>query len=887
MHYGQVGIITGDLSINPEADCLIMTTEILRSMLYKGADLIRDLSHVIFDECHWLNDPDRGVVWEESIIMLPQHVTVVMLSATVPNAMEFAKWVGNTKEKPVYVVSTPKRPVPLSHQIFVKGEIYKLFESTQPRFLDANYRRALSHHKESLKNVNILQGMGRNHAWMPIIKFIRKRSLDPAIFFCFSKKKCEEAVEQLKMQDLTSGAADKGHIHQFYQTAIARLSVADRNVPQITRHREMLKRGIGIHHAGLLPIIKEITEVLFQSGYVRILFATETFAMGVNMPARTVVFTAIHKYDSQSYRLLEPGEYVQMAGRAGRRGLDDVGVVILYPTAADFPSESDVKSVISGAPKPLRSQFRLTYNMILNLLRIEELRVEDVMARSFSEAPAGRTSKSLRKLLDRGREVLNKLRNESSEHTMFLELFDLFLLTEDLSSSIAKEIVSSRNNMRGALETGRVIIIRTRDRMLRLGIVLRGPSGKASKAMPSLKPRVGTKIDSTYSTGPGEMKIVTVIGGPAIASEQSPLCACPILKVDSKSNHMQYNCNGVIIEMGIVSMNMVDAVLSVKLNLSERDLNPIRGDPNIAALNAVAEELKRIVLDARIWAELPSVHPLHELGLQSLDAESLWMQRRNAVVSILNKIRTLQEIGSIDDLPETFQRMSKSTQLESKLQKLGVAMSDETLQLMPEYRQRVLALEHLGYINGTTVLLKGRAACEVNTCESIILTELVFEQILQKLSSVDLAAVLSSLVFMERLEEGDAPGIEELQQEAPEAATACLQLDAVLRTIGDILAEHRVCASGREYAREHVRFGFVKGVRDWALGKTFADVCAVYNGVVPEGSIVRTIIRLCELLRELKNVGRVIGDPELQRRAQEAVDLCKRDVIFAASLYVA
>lgn len=864
-----------------------MTTEILRSMLYKGADLIRDLSHVIFDECHWLNDPERGVVWEESIIMLPRSVTVVMLSATVPNAMEFAKWVGNTKEKPVYVVSTPKRPVPLSHQIFVKGETFNLFESSQAHFLDANYRRALAHHKESTKNVNIRQGMGRSHAWMPIIKYIRKHVLDPAIFFCFSKKKCEEAAEQLSTQDMTSGASDKGHIHQFYQTAISRLSPADRDVPQITRHREMLKRGIGVHHAGLLPIIKEITEVLFQSGYVRILFATETFAMGVNMPARTVVFTAIHKYDSQSFRLLEPGEYVQMAGRAGRRGLDEVGTVILYPTVADFPSESDVKSVIFGTPKPLRSQFRLTYNMILNLLRIEELRVEDVMARSFSEAPAGRTSGTVRKLLDRGTKTLFNLRDENGVQDSFQELFDMSRLVEDLSQAIGKEMINGKNNAQSVLNAGRIILIRGQDRTFRLGAIIQGLSGKSSKGLPSLKPRLGTSVKSASSTSSDEVRVASIVGGAALAKEKSPLCPCPVTKLDVKSQWKQYNCNGIIIEVGNVSVSSVDAILDIKVAINGRDLNPIRGDINVAALSSVAGELRKVMTEERSWMELPCVHPIRDLGLQGLDSDMLWMQRNSAVNAMLQKLRTLQETGAIDELPDVFERLSRSTKLESKLQKLRDATSDETLQLMPEYRQRALALRHLGYIDDTTVLLKGRAACEVNTCESIILTELVFEQILQKLNAVDLAAVLSALVFTERIEEGEAPSIEELQQEAPEAVAACQQMNITLRSVGDILSEHGVGTSGIDYVRDNVRFGFVKGVRDWASGKTFVQVCAVYNGIVPEGSIVRTIVRLCELLRELRNVARVIGDPELQKKAQEAVDLCKRDVIFAASLYVA
>lgn len=884
---GDVGIITGDISINPEASCLIMTTEILRSMLYKGADLIRDLSHVIFDECHWLNDPERGVVWEESIIMLPRSVTIVMLSATVPNAMEFAKWVGTTKEKPVYVVHTPKRPVPLSHQLFLKGEAYKLFDSSQSRFLDVSYRRAAAAYKEGTKNASARQGMGRHHTWMPIIKYLRKRSLDPAIFFCFSKKKCDDAADQLNTQDLTSGASDKSHIHQFYQSAISRLSPADRNVPQITRHREMLKRGIGLHHAGLLPIIKEITEVLFQSGYIRILFATETFAMGVNMPARTVVFTAIHKFDSQSFRLLEPGEYVQMAGRAGRRGLDDVGTVLLYPNAVDFPSESDVKAVLTGMPKPLRSQFRLTYNMILNLLRIDELRVEDVMARSFSEAPAGRTSSTVKKLLEKGNETLSGLQDEGRDTRQFEELFNMSVMVEQLSKTIGKEILDGKNSALGVLNGGRVVILRAHDRTVRVGVIVKGLSTSSSKKMPSLKPlKSGLSGSLSVKSGQGMLKVVTLLGGPALAGLKSPLCASIVTDKNLVAERKQYNCNGIIIEVGNVSLDSIDTISLLKVPLNERELNPIRGEPNIAALSAVADELRRIASDESNWGAFPSAHAIRDLGFQSLDTEALWNQRCWAMQSIIDTLRSFVVTGAIADMASTFTRLSKSSLLENKLQKLRDATSDETLQLMPEYRQRILVLERLGYIDGTTVRLKGRAACEVNTCESIILSELVYEQVLQPLEAADLAAVLSALVFTERLEEGVAPGMEELQLEAPQVVQTCVRMTAVLESVGNVLAEYDVGESGKEYVRSHVRLGFVKGVRDWAHGKSFVEVCGVYDGAVPEGTIVRTIVRLCELLRELKNVGRVIGDPALQTRAQEAVDLCRRDVIFAASLYV-
>lgn len=887
-HFGNVGIITGDISINPEADCLIMTTEILRSMLYKGADVIRDLSHVIFDECHWLNNPERGVVWEEAIIMLPRSVTIVMLSATVPNAMEFAKWVGTTKEKPVFVVHTPKRPVPLSHQLFVKGEVFKLFDSSQNRFLDANYRRAAAHYKENTKN-SVRQGVGRHHSWMQMVKYLRKQSLDPAILFCFSKKKCDEAAEQLGAQDLTSGASDKSHIHQFYQNAISRLSIDDRNVPQITRHREMLKRGIGVHHAGLLPIIKEITEVLFQSGYVRILFATETFAMGVNMPARTVVFTAIHKFDSQSFRLLEPGEYVQMAGRAGRRGLDDVGTVLLYPSTADFPVESDVKSVLVGTPKPLRSQFRLTYNMILNLLRIEELRVEDVMARSFSEAPAQRNSKGLKQALEKGSKKLNVLQQQGTGLQTFRDLYDMSMIVERLSKDIAHDIIQrGGNSASNTLAPGRVILIRRADRTLRIAVIIKGLPGSSSRT--GLRPMRRLGVSSSIASAESKsdaVKAVTLLGGAALIGVKTPLCAAGIATVETGKINKQFNCNGIIVEVETISLENVDIVSSLKIPVNERDLNPIRGIPNLASLNNVAESLRQICTDESNWSNFPSVHALGALGLDGLDVATAWEQRVKGVSSIINTLSILVDTGAAREMLSNFDRLTKASRLEAKLGKLRAATSDETLQLMPDYRQRAMVLQRLGYIDGTTVRLKGRAACEVNTCESIILTELVYEQVLQSLSVVDLSAVLSALVFTDRLDEGEVPGLEEMANEAPDVVQACRKMESVMRGIGAVIGELGVDGcSPAEYLRQHSKFGFVKGVRDWAVGKSFAHVCQVYDGCVAEGTIVRTIVRLCELLRELKNVGRVIGDPALQSKAQEACDLCRRDVIFAASLYV-
>lgn len=454
--FDDVGILTGDVQINPEASCLIMTTEILRSMLYRGADVIRDVEFVIFDEVHYVNDSERGVVWEEVIIMLPEHVTLILLSATVPNTQEFASWVGRTKKKNIYVISTAKRPVPLEHYLWAGKGMYKIVDSNR-KFLEHGWKEAddIMSGRDKIKAQKAAEvqaqaqaqaaqrggprGRGRGqqpvrgnaprgngfrggqprgdsqrgrgqpatrgsgnvartgrgggrttmaqdrNVWVSVVQHLRKENLLPGCIFVFSKKRTEENANSLSNQDFCN-ATEKSLIHMFIEKSLTRLKPEDRVLPQILRLRELLSRGIAVHHGGLLPIMKEIVEILFARSLVKVLFATETFAMGLNLPTRTVLFSGFRKHDGKGFRDLLPGEYTQMAGRAGRRGLDTVGYVIIVSTGRDeAPPAGALKRMILGDPTKLRSQFRLTYNMILNLLRVEALKIEEMIKRSFSE----------------------------------------------------------------------------------------------------------------------------------------------------------------------------------------------------------------------------------------------------------------------------------------------------------------------------------------------------------------------------------------------------------------------------------------------------------------------------------------------------------------------
>lgn len=350
--FKHVGIITGDVVKNSDASCLIVTTEILRNMLYRGSDIVRDIEWVIFDEVHYVNNAERGVVWEETFIMLPEHIGIIMLSATVPNSMEFADWVGRTKNRKIYVQQTFKRPVPLEHNIYLLGKFHVIKEK-EGAFLEKEYQDLLKniervrkkdredvfekkrqqkedkvflgHWKDNKKkqmliyklreaNTKFIKKITPNDlkktGWKEtlrnlkeLINNFKKNNMLPAVVFVFSKQKIKELTNALLVSSYSlSSKAESGRITSFFNSALKNLKPNDRELPQFIELKEMLEKGFAMHHGDLLPLGKEIVEILFSDGLVKVLFATETFAMGINMPAKTVVFYGLKKHDGIELR---------------------------------------------------------------------------------------------------------------------------------------------------------------------------------------------------------------------------------------------------------------------------------------------------------------------------------------------------------------------------------------------------------------------------------------------------------------------------------------------------------------------------------------------------------------------------------------------------------
>uniref|UniRef100_A0A7N0U3N2 RNA helicase n=2 Tax=Kalanchoe fedtschenkoi TaxID=63787 RepID=A0A7N0U3N2_KALFE len=925
----DVGLLTGDVSLRPEASCLIMTTEILRSMLYRGADIIRDIEWVIFDEVHYVNDVERGVVWEEVIIMLPRHVNIVLLSATVPNTVEFADWIGRTKQKKIRVTGTTKRPVPLEHCLFYSAELYTVCEGEvfMPQGLKAakdafkrknavpgsgsgfgggtlitpsssqgagrgqkheNPNKAKQAKHSGPQKLGNFFGGGQNYGgnqnswgvrrseasiWLSLINKLDKKSLLPVIIFCFSKNRCDKSANNLTSTDLTS-SSEKSEIRVFCDKAFSRLKGSDRNLPQVVRVQSLLLRGIGVHHAGLLPIVKEVVEMLFCRGVIKVLFSTETFAMGVNAPARTVVFDTLRKFDGKEFRQLLPGEYTQMAGRAGRRGLDKIGTVIVM-CRDEIPEERDFKHVMVGSATKLESQFRLTYIMILQLLRVEELKVEDMLKRSFAEFHAQKKLPEQQQLLMRKLAQPTKsiecVRCEASIE----EYFDIYWEAESYSRKMSEAVMQSTAAQQ-FLSTGRVVIVKAQsghDHLL--GVVVKGPSsGNRQYVVLVLKPDI--PASSFGSSSMPENKNAEAPGGffmPPKSRRQADddyYAVSTSRKATGAINiRLPHHgaAAGTSYEVRAIDSSDFLSICSRKIQVDQVGLLE---DVRPAAYSKTVQQL--IELKSKGNKYPPVLDPVKDLKLKDMDLVEAYYKW----TSLIDKMAKSPCHGCVK-LDEHLKLARELKGHKDEVNALRFQMSDEALQQMPEFQGRIDVLKEIGCVDEDLVVqIKGRVACEMNSGEELICTECLFENQLDDLEPEEAVALMSALVFQQK--NASDPSL------TPKLSQARKRLYDTAIRLGQLQAQFKLQIDPQEYAQDNLKFGLVEVVYEWAKGTPFSDICELTD--VPEGLIVRTIVRLDETCREFRNAAAIMGNSALHKKMEEASNLIKRDIVFAASLYI-
>ena len=405
--YGdRVGIVTGDVVINQSAQVLLMTTEIFRNTIFDDITRLDDVEYVIFDEIHYINDIERGTVWEESIIFAPQNIKFVCLSATIPNINQFAEWMRTVREVEINVIEELERPVPLEHHLYLEGYGIGDLKALQQIQESIIYGHDDSYDMdEESNNSDKNKTLEDDLIQEDLIAYVQHQNKLPCLYFCFSRKVCEQNAAFYARRKFLTSEQRKEILHLF-DLLCAQYNI--RNERNIQAFRRLVSKGIAYHHAGMLPTLKEVVERLFTSGLIQLLFTTETFAVGINMPACTVVFESLEKYDGANFRYLKAREYHQMSGRAGRRGIDPIGYVYarVFPKFAHIES---VKRILSGKIEPIESQFNLSYSSILNLYEKYGDDIYDVCTQSLSnfqnlgrvqktEAQIQHTSATLKKL---------------------------------------------------------------------------------------------------------------------------------------------------------------------------------------------------------------------------------------------------------------------------------------------------------------------------------------------------------------------------------------------------------------------------------------------------------------------------------------------------------
>lgn len=795
--FGDVGLMTGDVTINPTATCLVMTTEILRSMLYRGSEIMREVGWVVFDEIHYMRDKTRGVVWEETIILLPDKVRYVFLSATIPNAMQFAEWITKTHNQPCHVVYTDFRPTPLQNYFFPSGaDGIHLIVDEKGVFREDNFQKAMSAIEDKAGDdpsdaMANRKGRGRDKKMnkggtkgpsdiYKIVRMIMTKNYNPVIVFSFSKRDCEALAIQMSSMTFNDDS-EKAMVTKVFNSALDILSDEDKKLPQIEHLLPLLRRGIGIHHSGLLPILKETIEILFQEGLIKVLFATETFSIGLNMPAKTVVFTNVRKFDGVSMRWVTPSEFIQMSGRAGRRGLDDRGIVILMINEQMEPGVA--KEIVKGEQDKLNSAFYLGYNMILNLLRVEGISPEFMLERCFHQfqntASVSGLERELQQLESQKSQMI--IEDEATIRSYYDIRKQLDIYTEDM-----RNVIIHPNYSLQFMQPGRLVEIKHGDYDFGWGAVLKYyPRPQPPRSTEAYSPQDSFILDVALNCAEGAILGVRSFNElpagvrPATPGTKSKVEVVPVLlSCVRKISHIR------IFPPADMTTNIekskVQKALSEVIKRFPDGLSVLDPVENMKIEdNSFKDLLRKIeVLEARLLS-----NPMHN----SPRLEELYNQYADKVV-LSDKIKALKK----------------------KIQEaLAIMQLDEL-----KCRKRVL--RRLQFINEDEVVqLKARVACEISTGDELMLSELLFNRFFNDMTPEQCAAVMSMFVFEEKVH--DEPRL------TPDLDKALKEVQKQARIIAKVSLECKLPVNEDEYVASF-KWQLMPVIYAWATGKSFGEI---------------------------------------------------------------
>jgi len=820
----RIGLLTGDQSINGDADVVVMTTEVLRNMLYANSPALYGLSHVVMDEVHFLADRMRGAVWEEVILHLPDEVRLVSLSATVSNAEEFGGWIQTVRGDTTVVVDE-HRPVPLWQHVMVGKRLFDLFDyraskaakSGRELLVDPELLRHIANRREADRLAD-WQPRGRGRArpsiYRPpsrpdVISTLDREGLLPAITFVFSRVGCDAAVKQCLRSSLRlTTDEERVRIAEIIDRRTAELNEADLVVLDYHEWREGLLRGLAAHHAGMLPIFRHTVEELFTAGLVKAVFATETLALGINMPARTVLLERLVKYNGEQHMPLTAGEYTQLTGRAGRRGIDVEGhAVVLWHPDID-PAE--VAGLASTRTFPLRSSFAPTYNMTINLVnQMGPTQAHKLLESSFAQYQADRSVVGLVRAVERGERILDEIAGElGGRDAPILEYVRLRLQISERerAQSRASRLQRRRaaNDALAALRRGDIITI-TQGRRGGLAVVL-----EADRDSDDPRPLVLT-----------EHRWAGRISSADYSGASDPLGSMQLPKrVEHRNPRMRRDLASAL-RSASEGLDVPSAQRKRSGPPRERDV-----DPELAGLR---EQMRR--------------HPAHDLPEREAKAR----------------------------LAERYMRIERDN--EQIRQKIAAA----TNSLARTFDRIVVLLTERGFIDGTDADPKvtddGRLLARIYSESDLLVAECLRSGTWEGLEAAELAAVVSSVLYESR---GDAPG----SPDGTEVPTGKLRraLNTTRRLWTELRADeqrHRITQS------REPEVGFVPAIYRWAttgdLTAALAASDASGTGTpLSAGDFVRWCRQVLDLLDQVRNAA---PTPALRATAKRAINDIRRGVV--------
>jgi ATP-dependent RNA helicase HelY len=847
----RIGLLTGDQSINGNAPVVVMTTEVLRNMLYAGSETLHALAYVVMDEVHFLADRMRGAVWEEVILHLPEDVRLVSLSATVSNAEEFGGWIKTVRGDTTVVVDE-HRPVPLWQHMLVGKRLFDLFDysntSTGKHRVDPELLRHIAHRREADRLADWQPhgrgrrpggpGLNRPPSRPDVIATLDREGLLPAITFIFSRAGCDGAVKQCLRSPLRlTTEEDRARIVEVIDRRCGDLADADLAVLDYYEWREGLLRGLAAHHAGMLPTFRHTVEELFTAGLIKAVFATETLALGINMPARTVVLEKLVKFNGEQHLPLTPGEYTQLTGRAGRRGIDIEGHAVVIWNPQDSTAEpTEIAGLATTRTFPLRSSFAPSYNMTINLVsQMSPQAAHALLERSFAQYQADRSVVGLVRGGERGEKMLDEIAVEMGwdrkSSTIEPTVLDYARLRARIGERERAASRSSRLQRRraatdalAALRRGDIINI-THGRRGGLAVVL-----EAARDGDDPRPLVLT-----------ENRWAGRISSADYSAASAPIGTMTLPK---RVEHRQPR----------VRRDLASALLSAAAGLMVPSARKRRGaedepdvDPELLALR---EQMRR--------------HPTHRMAdreAQVRVAERfLRVERDNA--QIRAKVN-----AATNSLARTFDRI------------VGL-LTERGYMAAPEGSDGQEQSD-CGIEPGATdprVTADGRLLARIYSESDLLVAECLRSGVWKGLAPAELAAVLSAMVFESRGSDGPTP-VHAINMPTPAVRRALAETRRTSDTLRADEQRHRLVPSRQPDE------GFVPAVYRWATTGNLAvaleasDVAG--NGSpLPAGDFVRWCRQVLDLLDQVRNAA---PESSVRTAAKRAIDDIRRGVVAVDS----